>query len=353
MSNGPLSVGLIGYGVAGAAFHAPLVDALPGLRLASVVTASAERAAEVSRAHPGAAVLASADELLAASGSHDVVVVAAPNRTHVPLALAALDAGLHVVVDKPLAASVKDGERLAAAASSSGLVAAVFHNRRWDGDFLTLQRLVREGQLGELWRLESRFERWRPSVRSDSWREAPDPADAGGMLFDLGSHLIDQALCLLGPVARVYAELDRRRGGAAVDDDAFVALEHRGGARSHLWMSQTAAQPGPRFRALGSRGAFVKWGLDVQEDALRAGARADSPGFGVEPQSGWGVVGAGEDVESVETEPGRYVAFYEALERAIRTGSPPPVALEAGVEVLRVIEAAIESAAGGTVVGEL
>ena len=133
----------------------------------------------------------------------------------------------------------------------------------------------------------SRAERWRSSVRSDSWREGPDPADAGGMLFDLGSHLIDQALCLLGPVARVYAELDRRRGGAAVDDDAFVALEHRGGAHLHLWMSQTAAF-GHALRALGSRGAFVKWGLDV-EDALRAGARADSAGFGVEPpSSGWG-----------------------------------------------------------------
>jgi predicted dehydrogenase len=254
-----------------------------------------------------------------------------------------------VVVDKPLAASVADASRLVEAASAAGRVAAVFHNRRWDGDFLTLRRLVAEGRLGSLWRLESRFERWRASVRSESWRERADPEDAGGLLFDLGSHLIDQALLLCGPVARVFAELEVRRPGASVDDDTFVALEHRGGARTHLWMSQTAAQAGPRFRALGSSGAYVKWGLDVQEAALRAGARADSPGFGVEARSAWGLVGAGEELEPVETEPGRYVAFYEELERAIRTGAPPPVPLEAGVEVLRVIEAALESARGGVV----
>jgi scyllo-inositol 2-dehydrogenase (NADP+) len=345
----PLRVGLIGYGVAGAAFHAPLIDAVPGLSLAAVVTANAERAAEVGRAHPGAAVLASPDELFDDSGSHDVVVVAAPNRAHVPLALAALAAGLHVVVDKPLAASVAEASRLVEAASAAGRVAAVFHNRRWDGDFRTLRRLVAANRLGSLWRLESRFERWRPSVRSESWRERADPQDAGGLLFDLGSHLIDQALLLCGPVARVFAELEVRRPGASVDDDAFVALEHRGGARTHLWMSQTAAQAGPRFRALGSSGAYVKWGLDVQEAALRAGARADSPGFGVESSSAWGTVGAGEDVEPVETEPGRYLGFYEELERAIRAGAPPPVPLEAGVAVLRVIEAALESARGGVV----
>jgi scyllo-inositol 2-dehydrogenase (NADP+) len=349
-SSSALRVGLIGYGVAGAVFHAPLIAAQPGLELASVVTANEERAAAARASHPGVRVLADAEELLAAAASHDLVVVAAPNRVHVELALAALRAGVPVVVDKPLAASLADAERLAAAAAESGLVAAVFHNRRWDGDFLTLRRLLEEGRLGEPWRLESRFERWRPELRAGVWRERPDPAEAGGLLFDLGSHLIDQALCLLGPVARVYAELDPRREGAVVDDDAFVALEHRSGARSHLWMSQTAAALGPRFRALGSRAAYVKWGLDGQEDALRSGARPDAPGFGVEEPEAWGTLGAADSLVPVETERGRYLDFYAGVERSLREGAPVPVPLAAGVDVLRVIEAALRSARDGSVV---
>jgi predicted dehydrogenase len=340
MSEAPIRVGLIGYGVAGAAFHAPLIEASPGLSLESIVT-SREPGGRARR-------LDDAEELL--DGGHDLIVVAAPNRVHVPLALAAIEAGLHVVVDKPLAPSSSEALRLVSAAERHRVVAAVFHNRRWDGDFLTLRRLLGEGRLGSLWRLESRFERWRPQLRAGAWRERAGPEDAGGLLFDLGSHLIDQALCLLGPVARVYAELDSRRPGAEVDDDVFVALEHRSGPRSQLWMSHVAAQPGPRLRALGSGGAYVKWGLDVQEAALRAGERADSPGFGGEPPEAWGTLGAGEELAPVETEPGRYLSFYEELERAIRTDSPVPVPLEAGVEVLRVIEAATESARGGAVV---
>ena len=199
------------------------------------------------------------------------MVVAAPNREHVPLGLAAVEAGLHLVVDKPLAAGVAEGERLAEAAARARCRGGVFHNRRWDGDFMTLRRLVEEGAVGEPLRLESRFDRWRPEVDAGRWREGGGPEDAGGVLFDLGPHLIDQALVLLGPARSVYAEVRALREGAQVDDDFFVALEHGSGARSHLWGTMLAAQPGPRLRALGTRAAYVKWGLDVQEEQLRAG----------------------------------------------------------------------------------
>jgi scyllo-inositol 2-dehydrogenase (NADP+) len=346
----PLRVGLIGYGLAGSAFHAPLVEAVPGLALASVVTSNPERADQVRRRYPDVEVLPDAGALFARADSHDLVVVAAPNREHVPLGLAAAEAGLHLVVDKPLAASVIDAQRLVDAAEERGLAASVFHNRRWDGDYLTLKGLMSEGSLGELLRLESRFDRWRPEVDAERWREAGDPEEAGGLLFDLGPHLIDQALELLGQASSVYAEVRRVRPGAEVDDDVFLALEHSSGARSQLWATMLAAQQGPRLRALGTSAAYVKWGLDVQEDALRAGARPGDPGFGVEPREAWGLLGTEEEATPVETEPGRYVEFYEQMQRAIRAGAPPPVPLDAGVATLRVIEAARASAAERAVV---
>jgi len=317
-------------------------------------------------------VLRDAGALFARADSHDLVVVAAPNREHVPLGLAAVEAGLHLVVDKPLAASLADAERLEDAAVARGVVASVFHNRRWDGDFLTLKRLVSEGSLGELVRLESRFDRWRPEVDVNKWREGGTPEEAGGLLYDLGPHLIDQALELLGPARSVYAEVRRLRPGAQVDDEVFLALEHSSGVRSQLSATMLAAQPGPRLRVLGSRAAYVKWGLDVQEDALRGGARPGDPGFGNEPPEAWGLLGTEEDAQPVQTEPGRYVEFYERTEQAIRAAASPapappaavpappaavpeppaapPVPLAAGIATLRVIEAAQASAAERVVV---
>jgi predicted dehydrogenase len=340
----PLRVGLIGFGLAGSTFHAPLIEATPSLRLASIVTANRERVERARRDFPGSRVLRDADSLFAAADDHEVVVVASPNRFHVDHGLAAVEAGLHVVVDKPVAARSVDARRLAAVAADRGLVAAVFHNRRWDGDALTVRRLLDEGVLGELLRFESRFERWRPEVDAERWRERPAPEEAGGVLFDLGSHLIDQVLWLLGRPARVYAEIARHRRGAQVDDDVSVALEYPGGPAVQLWMSLVTAQPGPRFRLLGSRAAYVKEGLDVQEAALRAGERPDAPGFGREPRERWGMLGAGDSVEPLETEPGRYLAFYEGMVAAIRDGARPPVPLFDAIAGLEVIEAARESA---------
>jgi predicted dehydrogenase len=311
------------------------------------VTSDPDRRRQAAAAHPSAVIVDSTDALWSAAADIgvDVVVVAVPNRFHVPVALDALGAGLAVVVDKPLAAAAADGRRVVEQAARRGLLLSVFHNRRWDGDFLTVRRLVHSGALGEVWRFESRYERWRPARRPDGWRERADPADAGGLLADLGSHLIDQAILLFGPPLSVYAELHLRRPGAEVDDDTFVALEHRGGATSHLWASAVAARPGPRFRILGSSAGYVVWGMDPQEQALHDGLSPGSPGWGTSPPSRWGTLGVGDDVAPVPTEPGHYGRFYEGIVASMRDGSPPPVAPGDAVLTLEVIDAARRSAA--------
>lgn len=344
-----LRVGLIGFGLAGESFHAPLIAATPGLRLTAVVTANAERRERARRDHPEARVVESADWLFRHAGELDLVVVASPNRTHVELAQASLAAGLPVVVDKPLAASAAEARQLAGEARRRGLMLTVFHNRRWDGDFLTARRLLADQALGRVLRFESRFERWRP-LPKPGWRELAAPEEAGGVLYDLGSHLVDQALLLLGPVTHVYAELDRRRPGAEVEDDVFVALLHASGVRSHLFMSAVAGQPGPRLRILGDRAAYTKFGLDVQEDALRAGARPGTPGWGEEPPEQWGRLGVGDDVRAVPTEAGAYPRFYSEVVSALRDGAPPPVDPAEAATGLEIIAAAQRSAAAGQVV---
>ena len=350
MSDDPLRVALIGYGLAGAVFHAPLISATPGLEVSSVVTGNTERQAQAARDLPGSRVLESAEALWERAGEHELVVVAAPNRAHVPLALAAIEAGVAVVVDKPLAPMAAEGGRLVEAAAAAGVMLTVFHNRRWDGDMRTAMRLVEEGAVGAVTRFESRFERWRPAVKADVWRERGAPDEAGGVVFDLGSHLVDQAIVLFGRPTHVYAEIDRRRPGAAVDDDAFVALAHRDGVRSHLWTSHLAALPQARMRLLGLRGAYVKDGLDGQEDALRAGKSPGDPGWGQEPPERWGWLAGGDDRRRVETERGAYEQFYAGVARSLREEAPPPVDPLDAVAGLEVLEAAFESARRAEVV---
>lgn len=332
-----IRVGLIGYGLAGRYFHAPLIAAVPGLRLMAVVTRDATRAAQARAEHPGVRVVETVESLWS-SGDLELVVVATPNRMHAPLATAALDAGLHVVVDKPLAGDSATARGLVERAASRDRILTVFQNRRWDGDFLTVRGLVEEGRLGRVLRFESRFERWRPEPKP-GWRQSATPGDAGGLLYDLGTHLIDQALVLFGPVSGIYAELVGRSGDGAVDADTFVALRHASGVRSHLWMSELAAQAGPRFRVLGTQSAFAKWGLDVQEARLRAGERPH-PGWSADPESAWGRLGADTDNVPVATEHGRWITFYEELVAAVRAGAPVPVDPQDAVSVLEVIEVA-------------
>jgi scyllo-inositol 2-dehydrogenase (NADP+) len=220
----------------------------------------------------------------------------------------------------------------------------VYHQRRWDSDTLTLRRLIAEGALGDVLRFESRFERWRP-VLTGGWRESGAPGDAGGLLYDLGSHLVDQALHLFGPVTSVYAELERRRPGIAVDDDVFLALTHASGVRSHLWASALAGQGGPSVRALGTKAAYVKLHPDGQEAALLAGERPDRPDWGAEPPSRWGLLGSGDGASPVWSEPGAYPRYYAGVVASLRQGTPPPVEPDDAVAGLEIIAAAQRSAA--------
>jgi predicted dehydrogenase len=340
----PANVALLGYGLAGSVFHAPFIATTPGLRLAVVVTGNAERRAQALREHPGVIVLGTADDVWDRAAELDLVVVATPNSTHVALAQAALDAGLPVVVDKPFARTAAEGRALVETAHERRLMLTVFQNRRWDGGFLTLRRLLAEGRLGRVHRFESRFERWRPQPGS-GWRERAGAAEAGGLLYDLGSHLVDQALQLFGGVRDVYAELDVRREGAEVDDDDFLALEHESGVRSHLWMSALAAEPGPTIRVLGDRATFSKYGVDVQEEALRAGRSPDEPGWGEEPRERWGRLVVDGEPHEVPTEPGSYGTFYAGVEQSLTRSFPPPVDPRDSVAVLEVLDAA-RAAAG-------
>ena len=354
-SGAPLRVALVGYGLAGSVFHAPLVSATDGLVLDTVVTSNEERRAEARAAHPRVRFAASPDELWERADELDLVVIASPNKTHVPLATAALKAGLPVVVDKPIAGTAAEARELAALAEERGLLLSVFQNRRWDNDFRTLAALIADGELGEVQRFESRFERWRPQLKG-GWRESGDPDEIGGLLYDLGSHVVDQALVLFGPAVQVYAESDVRRPGAAADDDTFIAITHENGVRSHLYVSATTAQLGPRFRVLGSAAGYVKYGLDPQEAALREGLRpvAGEP-WGEEVEQMWGRVGSGESALTgggtpVRTLPGDYPAYYAAVAAAIRgTGDNPVTALQAAA-ALDVLEAARRSAREGVTV---
>ncbi|GGY17234.1 Gfo/Idh/MocA family oxidoreductase [Streptomyces djakartensis] len=343
----PLRVGLVGYGLAGSVFHAPLIAATEGLTLDTVVTSNPGRQQQARSEFPDVRLAAAPDELFDRAAELDLIVVASPNKTHVPLAATALEAGLPVVVDKPVAGTAAEARELAALAEERGLLLSVFQNRRWDNDFLTLRKLLSEGELGDVWRFESRFERWRPQLKG-GWRESGDPAEIGGLLYDLGSHVVDQALVLFGPAATVYAESDVRRPGAEADDDTFIAVTHTSGVRSHLYVSATTAQLGPRFRVLGSSAGYVKHGLDPQEAALREGRRP-GPGWGVEPESLWGRVGSGESPVTgggrpEPTLPGDYPAYYAAVAKALLEGAPNPVTALEAAAALDVLEAARRSA---------
>ncbi len=349
-----LRVAIIGYGLAGAVFHAPLVSSTPGMAVAAIVTNNPRRQEHARRDFPHAAILPTADDIWHHASRYDLVVVATPNRTHVPLGLTAMNAGLPVVIDKPMAATVADAEQLITASHSTGQLLTVFQNRRWDNDFLTVRQLISADLLGPITRFESRFERYRAVSRPHAWRELSAPEEAGGLLYDLGSHLIDQALVLFGRPTRVYAEVEKRRPGVQVDDDTFVALQFASGIHAHLWMNVVSRIAGPRIRLNGLRGTYEKWGLDPQEHALGTGMRPGEAAWGLEPQERWGrlfteVNGIRIDTP-IETLPGAYEQFYALLREALLTNGPPPVDPSEVLTTLRVIEAAQESGQSGMTV---
>jgi predicted dehydrogenase len=342
----PIRAGIIGFGLSGRVFHAPFLATNPDFEVSVIVTSNAERAAEAARLHPAAAIVDTVDELFerATRGQLDLVVIGSPSGTHAALADRALDAGVAVVVDKPFAVTSAEGRALIDKAERLGLPFTVFQNRRWDGDFLTLASLLDAGQLGDVRRFESRFEWWKP-VQAKSWKAEATASEGGGILYDLGVHLLDQALQLFGDVELIHAEVITRREGGAADDDTTVLLKHTSGVRTQLWMNGMAAQVGPRFHVLGSTSAYTSWGLDPQETQLRGGALPTDDGFGVYGEDRWGLLGVDGDVLALPTQAGKYATFYELLAEALLHGGPMPVDPRESLRSLEIIEQ-IHTAAG-------
>jgi scyllo-inositol 2-dehydrogenase (NADP+) len=340
----PIRTAIVGYGLSGRIFHAPFVAANPRFSLAAISTSDPVRRAQAAQDHPAAEIFGSPEELLAQR--FDLVVLGSPPHVHLGQGLAALASGAALVVDKPFAASVAEAEQLIAAAASSALPLIVFQNRRWDGDFLTIRKLLGEGVLGDVHRFESTFERWSPELRQ-RWQDTTTSSQGAGITFDLGSHLVDQALQLFGPATLTAAELSIPRPGGVSEDETFLSLRHDSGTRSHLTMSRLATRVGPRFRVLGSTAGYMVYGLDPQELALMAGASPTDPNFGLAPEDAWGTLGIeGSDTPParVPTERGDYGRFYAGVAATIRGGAPPPVDPADALATLRIIAQAHEIA---------
>jgi scyllo-inositol 2-dehydrogenase (NADP+) len=326
MNNGIIRVGIVGYGLAGSVFHAPLIRACERMDLSAVLT---------SREAPNR--VSSLDELIERS---DLVVVASPNTTHFPIARQALEARRHVVVDKPFAVTVADADALIELSVRQKRVLSPFHNRRWDSDYLTVRDLW--PRFGEALLFEANWDRFRPAIKP-GWREVPK--DGAGLFNDLGPHLIDQALQLFGRPDTVEADIVAQREGAAVDDYFDVTLQY-GRARVRLRSSSIVAAPRPRFAIHGTGGSFVKFGLDPQEAQLKGGMDARDPSFGVDPQPGTLTLPDGS-TETIAATRGEYVAFYEAIADAILDGAPVPVTAEEAREGLTLIDLARAAAQHG------
>lgn len=334
----PFRTAVVGFGISGKVFHAPLIAANPDFSLDAIVTSHPGRAAEAARLYPQARIVATPEELFAVAADLDLVILGTPPHTHYGLAATAIAHGLNVVVDKPFVPTSALGGELISRAADGGVQLTVFQNRRWDADFLTLRKVLASGALGEVTSFESRFEWWRPEGFGN-WRDTVSLAEGGGILHDLGAHLIDQAIELFGPVERSYGETANRGPHPdAADTEAFVSLLHASGVRTRLWMNGMAAQAGARFHVLGSRAGYTKWGLDGQEPALAAGVVPSDPAYGLEPQEHWGLLGTDGAAEPVTPERGGYPQFYVQLAAALRGRGPVPVDPAGPLEVLKVIE---------------
>lgn len=336
-SHDPIGVAVVGYGLAGQTFHAPLIAATPGLKLTAVVSSRPEA---VHADLPDVEVLPDLDAALSREDIR-LIVVATPDALHAEQSIAALKAGKSVVVDKPFAATLADAEAVAAVAADAPGVFSVFQNRRWDADFLTLRRLIAEGALGEVAVFESHYDRFRPTV-TDRWKDQRD----GGVWTDLGPHLIDQAVQLFGAPLGVYADLQAQRVGATAIDYAHVLLRYDR-LRVILNMSHLAAESSLRYVVHGTGGSFVKHGLDAQESQSKAGLRPGDPDWGLDPSPG--VLTQQIHGETVRTTPaperGHYPAFYAAVRDAIRDKGPPPVTADQALTVMRILDAGLRSAA--------
>jgi predicted dehydrogenase len=338
-----MRLGLVGYGAGGRLFHAPYIDAANDVELVGVVTTSEQRRTQLAHDRPGMAVYDSLADLIAAGV--DAVTITTPPQTRRELVLEALAAGIHVVADKPFAPNAIAAQELVNAGRAANRLLAVFHNRRWDADVRTVRALMDSGRLGELWRVESRFELDEP--------QSLDAGPDGGLLRDLGSHLVDQMIWLLGPVLSVYAELDEIDMPAGRTDAGFaISLRHASGVRSRAAAGKLNRVVEKSWRVYGSAGSYCAAGTDVQTQAILAGRRPthDGPVWGYDHESRWGILHTADGPQPVASERGAYQDFYTAFAAAARGDGPLPVTAEEGVAVLAVLDAARISAAQGRVV---
>lgn len=338
-----MRIGVVGYGTGGRHFHVPFIQAAKGVTLAGVVARAPATVARVQADLPGVAVFPSLGAMLRAGV--EAVTITTPPQTRRELVLEAIAAGVHVIADKPFAPSAEAGRALDRAARDRGVVLGVYHNRRWDADARTLKKVLDEGRLGRIWRLHSRMEQDDPATL--------EAGAEGGLLRDLGSHVVDQALWLLGPVLSVDAQLDMVDLAEGRTDAGFVlTLRHASGVHSHISASKLNRLAIKEFRAYGENGSYVSASTDVQAQAIFAGRRpADDPaGWGYEPETCWGSLRTQTGEARIPSEQGRYHAYYEAFAEAVRTGGKPPVTADEAIATLAVLDAARQSAAeGGTV----
>ncbi len=333
-----MRVGLIGYGLAGRVFHAPLLQAA-GFFVAAIASRSLEKRGEAHRDFPLASILASAEELVAED--LDLVVVASTNQFHAEHARLAIASGIPVVVDKPMGIDYFETRALFDLAEEKNVPITVFFNRLYDSDTLTIKELLSTDELGEVFRFESRYERFRPNLNLQSWRETTSPEFGGGLLLDLQTHLVSSAIELFGPARLEFASLRRIRGD--VEDDAFLSLRHDSGVDSYLSVSSISGAPGPRARLSGSKGALIVSDVDPQEGLLRSGEKP--------LQTGW------RDAKSATSEfrihrggesfnysgvPGNYISFYLEVAKALSQAGEFPVARDLALEVARILDTARE-----------
>lgn len=346
-----IRVGLIGFGLSGSTFHAPLINQTDGFELCAVTSTRHEA---IKARFPNMRIFEQAYDLLEfAQTELDLVIITSPNDTHFELAHGALERNLHVVLEKPMVLSSIEGESLRALAKRKRRVLTVFHNRRYDSDFLTIRRLLQQQKLGPVHTYIAQFDRYRPVVR-ERWKE--QTSAGGGVLYDLGSHLIDQALCLFGMPVSVLADLKSQRPGADAVDNFWMRLDYPG-LQVTLKSGSLVLEPGPRFQIHGQHGSFIKYGKDVQERQLTQDIALNVPEFGVEPESQHGQLttiapsGAEEREQAkIPSERGTYASFYQKLGQAINEGGAPPVSATEAINVIRIIEAAIESSQLGSAV---
>ncbi|ELW9510492.1 oxidoreductase [Klebsiella oxytoca] len=333
-----IRVGLIGYGYASKTFHAPLISGTPGMTLAAVASSDENK---VHADWPALPVVSGPERILN-DPNIDLVVIPTPNDTHFPLAKAALEAGKHVVVDKPFTVTLSQARELEALAKSGGRLLSVFHNRRWDSDFLTVKALINEGLLGEVGYFESHFDRYRPQVRN-RWREQGGPGS--GIWYDLAPHLLDQVVNLFGLPVSMQVDLAQLRPGSQSTDyfHAVLAWPQR---RVVLHGTLVAAAETARFIIHGSRGSYVKYGLDPQEERLKSGERLPQEDWGYDMRDGVLTPAEGEDIteESWLTLPGNYPAYYAAIRDALNGSGTNPVPASQAIQIMELIELGLESA---------